>query len=135
MKIEHKKINFKDKRGTITDIFTNSPKDHATIIFSKKGAVRGNHYHKKSTQYTFVVSGQLTMLSQKVGQERVYRHVLKPNDLMIHKPLESHTLIADKDTIFLAFADGLRGGRNYEKDTFRLKIPLQELFKKFTPTP
>lgn len=130
MKIEHKKPDFKDERGTITDIFTNAPKDHATVIFSKKGAVRGNHYHKKSTQYIFVVSGQLTVLTQKVGQKRIYRHILKPNDLIRHEPLESHTLIADKDTIFFGFADGLRGGRNYEKDTFRLKIPLQEQMKR-----
>ena len=126
MKIEHKKINFEDKRGTITDIFTNAPKDHATIIFSKKGAVRGNHYHKKSTQYTFVVSGRLTMLTQKVGQKKVYRHILKPNDLMKHDPLESHTLIADKDTIFIAFVDGIRGGKKYEKDTFRLENRLDK---------
>jgi len=130
MKIEHKKINFKDKRGTITDIFTNSPKDHSTIIFSKKGAIRGNHYHKKSTQYTFIVSGQLTMLSQKIGQKKIYKHILKSNDMMIHKPLEVHTLIADKNTIFLAFADGVRGGKDYEKDTYRIKISLETIFKR-----
>jgi dTDP-4-dehydrorhamnose 3,5-epimerase-like enzyme len=125
MKIEHKKINFKDGRGTITDIFVNSPKDHATIIFSKKGAVRGNHYHKKSTQYDFVVSGQLTVLSQKIGQKKVYKHILKPYDLMFHGPMEAHTLIADKDTVFITFVDGVRGGKNYEKDTFRLEKPIK----------
>lgn len=124
MKIIHKKINFQDKRGTITDIFTNDCKDHATLIFSKKGALRGNHYHKKSTQYTFVISGELTMLSQKIGQKKVFKHTLKPNDLMVHLPMEAHTLIATSDTIFLAFVDGLRGGKNYEKDTYRLEIPL-----------
>jgi len=125
MKVEHRKINFQDARGQIIDIFTNGSKDHVTVIHSKKGAVRGNHYHKKSIQYTYVVSGQLTMLSQKVGQKKVCKHVLKPNDLMIHGPNEAHALIADKDTIFLAFADGLRGGKNYEKDTFRLSAPLK----------
>jgi len=126
MKVEHKKVNFKDGRGTIVDIFTNSPKDHGTIIFSKKGAVRGNHYHKESTQYTFVVQGQLTMLSQKQGSKKIYRHILKQNDLMEHKPLEAHTLIADEDTIFFAFVNGLRGGKNYEKDTFRLENALDK---------
>ena len=44
------KINasFKDKRGQIFDIFVNSPKDHCALITSKKGAVRGNHFHKKA---------------------------------------------------------------------------------------
>ena len=129
MKVEHKKINFKDNRGTITDIFANSPKDHATIIFSKKGAIRGNHYHKKSVQYDFVVSGQLTVLSQKVGQKKIYKNILRPNDLMRHDPMEVHAIIADKDSIFIAFVDGLRGGKNYEKDTFRIENLLEQQWK------
>jgi len=130
MKIIHKKINFKDRRGTITDIFTNDCKDHATVIFSKKGAIRGDHYHKKSIQYTFVVSGRLQVLSQRLGQKKIYRHWLGPNDLMVHKANEIHTLIALKDTIFLAFADGVRGGKNYEKDTYRVAVSLSRLIKK-----
>jgi len=125
MKIEHRKINFKDERGTITDIFVNSPKDHITVIYSKKGAVRGNHYHKKSVQYDFVVNGQLTILSKKLGSKKIQRRVLKQYDLAIHQPGEIHTLIADKDTIFLALVDGLRGGENYEKDTYRVDERLE----------
>lgn len=129
MEIIHKKINFEDKRGTITDIFTKDSKDHATIIFSKKGAVRGNHYHKESTQYTFMVSGQLTVLSRNAGEKEIAKHILRPNDMALHGPREAHTLIADEDTIFLAFVDGVRGGVNYEKDTYRLEMPLEKIYK------
>lgn len=129
MKVRHLKTNFKDSRGTIMDIFVDDPKDHVTIIFSKKGAVRGNHYHKKSTQYVFIVSGQLTMLSQRVGQKRIFKHVLRPGDLMTHKSMEIHTLIADKDTVFLAFAEGVRGGKDYERDTYRVSPLLQEAIR------
>ena len=55
-----------------------------------------------------------------------YSDILRPNDLMIHSPKEAHTLIADEDTIFLALAEGVRGGKNYEKDTFRLSDPLTD---------
>ena len=55
------KNNFKDKRGRIVDIFTNQPKDHCTLVTFNKKAVRGNHFHKKSTQYAFVISGKLKM--------------------------------------------------------------------------
>lgn len=125
MIVEHRPINFEDARGSIRDIFVNNPKNTCTIIVSKKGAVRGNHYHKLSTQYTYIVSGQLTMLSQKVGETTVEKHILREGDIMIHAPNEAHTLVADEDTIFLAFVDGLRGGEDYEKDTYRLEIPLQ----------
>ena len=45
------KKNFEDKRGKIIDVFVNSPKDHCIIVTFTKGAVRGNHFHKKSTQF------------------------------------------------------------------------------------
>jgi quercetin dioxygenase-like cupin family protein len=125
MFIEHKPINFQDDRGTIRDIFVRDPKDTCTIIFSKKGAIRGNHYHKLSTQFTYVISGQLTMLSQTADGTSIEKHILREGDMMTHGPMEAHTLIADEDTVFLAFADGLRGGDDYEKDTYRLAEPLK----------
>lgn len=125
-KIQHKKINFQDKRGTIRDIFVGEPWEHCTIIWSKKGAVRGNHYHKKTTQATYVVTGQMQVLTQKVSGGKIEKHLLKEGDLMIHKPMEMHAMIAKRDTMFLAFARGLRGGANYEKDTFRVSPGLEQ---------
>jgi len=123
MILDHKKINFEDDRGTITDIFTKSPKDHATVIFTKKGAVRGNHYHKESAQYAFIVTGKMMSYSQKPGEE-VQNVLLEVNDLIGHEPGEAHAFVAEEDTIFLAFVEGLRGGDDFEKDTYRLEAPL-----------
>lgn len=129
MKVQHRKINFKDARGWIRDIFVGRPQEHCTIIFSKQGAVRGNHYHKKTTQETYVVSGQMLILSQKVGGHKIYEYLLKAGDLMTHKPMEMHTMIAKKDTVFLAFARGVRGGKNYERDTYRISPGLEKRIK------
>ncbi|MDP3740715.1 MAG: cupin domain-containing protein [bacterium] len=126
MRVIHKKINFEDARGWIRDIFTGDPWEHCTIIFSKKGAIRGNHYHKKTTQLTYIISGQMLVLSQKIGGRKIKKHVLKEGDFMVHKPMEMHAMIAKKATMFLAFARGLRGGKNYEKDTYRIKPGLEE---------
>lgn len=132
MKFEHKPVNFEDDRGTIRDIFPREPKDTCTIITSKKGAVRGNHYHKESTQYTYVVSGQLSMYHKDLNNPnaKVEKTIMREGDLMTHGHNEAHALVADEDTVFLAFADGLRGGEDYEKDTYRLETPLQEEYAK-----
>ena len=123
MRLEHKPINFEDDRGSIRDIFTSNPKDHATVIVSKKGAIRGNHYHKASVQYVFIIEGEMEAYSQKPG-EAVKQDMLRTGDLISHEPNESHAFKATQDTIFLAFADGMRGGDDYEKDTYRLDTPL-----------
>jgi len=124
MKISHKEINFEDERGTITDIFVKDPQDHGTIITSKKGAVRGNHYHKVTKQSDFVLSGKLKVLTQKVGETEITELEVGPNSFISHEPNEAHTYIAIEDTVFISFNKGLRGGEDYEKDTFRLDRPL-----------
>ena len=42
------KVNFKDKRGSITDIFYKKNIRHVAIIKSKTGVKRGDHFHKKT---------------------------------------------------------------------------------------
>ena len=120
----------KDERGEIIDIFVKSPKDHCSIITSKKGAVRGNHFHKESTQFTFIVKGKFRLYRAKVDNEgnlieKVRSDIIENNELIEHPPFESHTLVAESDeAVILAFACGKRGGNFYEKDTFRLKKKL-----------
>ncbi len=129
MTIEHKQVNFEDARGTITDIFVKQPKEHCTIIFTKKGGVRGNHYHKLSRQYDFIVSGRMEIYGQKVGESAITKNTIGPNDLITWEPNEAHEFVALEDTVFITFVDGLRGGDEYEKDTYRLDAPLHEKFK------
>ena len=66
------KNNFKDKRGKIVDIFIKSPKDHCTLVTFNKNAIRGNHFHKKSIQYSFIISGKLILISSKVTKHAIF---------------------------------------------------------------
>lgn len=123
------KNNFKDRRGAIIDIFTNQPKDHCTLVTFNKLAIRGNHFHKKSTQYSFVISGKLKMLTAKVDKKgllvgKIKEDIVGSNTLIEHKPYSAHAFKALKKSNLLAFVNGKRGGKNYEKDTFRLKEKL-----------
>ncbi len=127
MKIEHKKINFEDARGTIRDIFVAEPKEHCTIITTTKGGVRGNHYHKLSRQHDYVVSGRMKIYGQKVGEKEIIQAEIGPGYLVIWEPNEAHEFVALDDVTFITFVDGVRGGDDFEKDTFRLEVPLHTL--------
>lgn len=124
MQLWRKPVNFEDHRGTIRDILTHTPVEHITVIESKKDAVRGNHYHKETLQYDYVVSGKMKILSRKEGSDLVEVTIAEPGDLILHDHGEAHALIALKDSIFLAITQGTRGGEDYEKDTYRLAEPL-----------
>lgn len=113
---------FQDHRGKITDIFFGQDINHATIITNNPGAVRGNHYHKQTEQLVFIVSGSLEYYSQAPDPgSSVIKTVLVPGDLVSSPPYEKHAMRAGPDgCVFMAFARGIRGGQDYEADTFRV---------------
>ncbi len=108
---------FEDDRGVIQDILA-GPIDAVTHITTKKGAVRGNHVHLETIQWTYVTSGALWMACG------VDRFVLEPGEVVTHPPGVPHAWEALKDTECLVFTRGPRSAENYETDTHRLDEPL-----------
>lgn len=129
MQIKSVKINFEDARGIIMDILTHTNIQHVTFITSKKGAYRGDHYHKESGQYTYVLEGELKYVSknQDVGKPEVV--ALGPGNLAFSPPNEAHGFLALKDSKILVLTYGPRGGDDFEKDTYRL--PKEDSLQKF----
>ena len=123
MILNSKKPVYVDDRGEITDIVENVPFDSLTLITSARGAVRGNHYHRETTQYTYILSGECRYYSQKPGETAEQVTVVK-GDLVVSPPMESHAFEALEDSVLLAFCQGPRAGTQYETDTFRLDEPL-----------
>jgi len=119
------KPNFRDKRGTIMDIIYKTNVNHVGIIKSRKNTIRGNHYHKKTTQYVFIVQGKMEYWYKKLHSKiKAKRILLKPNDLIETPPYEIHAIRMLEDNIFVVMAKGMRGGKDYEKDTFRFPVSL-----------
>jgi dTDP-4-dehydrorhamnose 3,5-epimerase-like enzyme len=112
-----------DERGTITDIFYSRAMNHGCIITNEPLAVRGNHYHKLTTQYTLVLNGTLNYYSKSVdSSEPVQKFVAGHGDMMISEPGEIHAMRAgEHGCTFIAFAEGPRGGEDYESDTYRVE--------------
>ena len=94
-----------------------------TYITQKKGKIRGNHYHKKTIQWNYLLKGKIIIFS-KFKRQKTKSITLKVGDLVATYKNESHAIKAIQDSEFLVFTQGPRGGKEYENDTFRLKIPL-----------
>lgn len=106
---------FEDPRGVIQDLLTHV--DAVTRITTVKGAVRGNHVHERTTQWTLVVSGRLLMT------DGIVEVVAGPGDMITHEPGTPHAWRALEDADCLVFTKGPRAG-DYESDTRRLEEPL-----------
>jgi oxalate decarboxylase/phosphoglucose isomerase-like protein (cupin superfamily) len=113
---------FTDDRGTITDIFYKAGMNHACLITNTAGAVRGNHYHKHTTQYTYVLTGSMVYYSKPVDSDGTPTEFLaRKGDFIISPPNEIHAMKTTVDgCTFIAFAEGPRGGEDYETDTYRV---------------
>ena len=111
MQVERRKPVFRDKRGVITDILQRIDIDSITVITSKKGAVRGNHFHKKTTQYAYVLEGKFRMFTQEKNGE-IAQNVVKEGDFITTPPWEKHAFMALEDSVLLACFLGPRRGHD-----------------------
>ena len=111
-----------DARGVIADVFYNSVINHVALINSNPEAIRGNHYHKESTQHMLITSGELEYWYKQLDStEPAQMYLAKAGDLITTPAYEIHALrITDKGNQFVVFSEGKRGGEDYESDTFRV---------------
>ena len=123
MKIINTEPNHRDSRGLIVDLLTGKSVSAITFISFTPGAVRGNHYHEKTTQWNYVIAGRVRLVTQ-FGSDAVQEMILCKGDLVETPPNEKHALVGIEDAEMIVFTEGPRGGKDYELDTIRLKHPL-----------
>jgi quercetin dioxygenase-like cupin family protein len=107
---------FEDERGVIQDLIGRV--DSVTLITTKKGAIRGNHLHHETEQWTFVTIGRLLVAHGDKRSE------ITPGYRVYHPAGEPHAWKALEDSACLVLTRGPRSGQDYESDTYRLEEPL-----------
>jgi dTDP-4-dehydrorhamnose 3,5-epimerase-like enzyme len=120
-----------DQRGSISDILYSDVIHHVAIIESKAGSLRGNHYHKETTQYIYMNRGYLRYWFSDLGGHNVQSILVEEGSLVETPPNEVHALECPVDSTFTVFSRGIRGGQDYESDTYRdYTILTYEMFGK-----
>ena len=122
-KLKHKlgKI-FKDKRGTLQKIIDGNFSS-CIEVFSKKGSIRANHYHKKDKHFMYIISGELlySYKNRKRGS-KVKIKKMKKGNLFFTPAMQEHMAYFTKNTHFLAFSTRKRTRFDYEKDLIRVEM-------------
>lgn len=110
-----------DQRGKIVDIFYKENINHVAVINSKAGTQRGNHYHKHTIQHILITKGVLEYWYKPLNSNIPAKwEILREGDLLTTPSFEVHALKIIEDNQFIVFAQGLRGGKDYESDTYRV---------------
>lgn len=109
-----------DERGNISNLLL---LDVASVsrIFSRRGAVRANHYHREDWHFTCVIHGEVAYVERPVGDRRMPAvHIFQPSEVFFTPPNREHAMIFLADTTILTFSKRRRDHDSHEEDVMRV---------------
>lgn len=112
-------ISHSDERGFIQDLLVDTI-DSITRISFAQNAIRGNHVHRETTQWTYILKGQI-QVATTVKDELVLQN-FETNQMFVSLPNEPHAMRALVPAEILVFTRGPRSGASFESDTFRVEL-------------
>jgi oxalate decarboxylase/phosphoglucose isomerase-like protein (cupin superfamily) len=111
-----------DDRGFI-QCLVNVPTRNISLIFSKKGSLRSNHYHKTDWHYMYILSGSMDYYYRSHGHRgEIKKAIFKKGDMIFTPPMEEHATYFPEDTHFLAISRNFRDQEAYEADVIRIQL-------------
>lgn len=104
-------LPFVDGRGSFTSILNRGEWKEVNLVESREGAVRGNHYHKHTTEYIYLLSGEAEVTLQPMSQPAETVHMLPGEGIFIY-PFTNHTFLFTKDSLHLALLSEVFANEN-----------------------
>ena len=109
-----------DDRGSIQSL-VNFPMKNISLISSKKGSVRSNHYHLTDWHYMYVLSGSFNYYYRPTNSDDELQCVqVKAGELIFTPPMEDHATVFLEDCDLLAMSRNPRDQEAYEEDVRRV---------------
>src|ERR1051325_6713060 len=111
-----------DERGSIQSI-VNFPMKNVSLISSRKGTVRSNHYHVTDWHYMYVLRGGFDYYYRPTGSDEAPAVVrVTTGEMIFTPPLEDHATVFLDDTDLLVASRNPRDQATYEADTRRVAL-------------
>jgi len=109
-----------DDRGSIQSL-VNFPMKNLSLISSKKGSVRSNHYHVTDWHYMYVLSGSFDYYYRPTGSDaKATKITVEAGDMIFTPPMEDHATVFLENTKLLAMSRNPRDQATYESDVRRV---------------
>lgn len=94
-------FSFEDERGVLIQLVHDGWKQ-INVITTRKGVVRGNHYHKCNDEAFYIISGACRVT---VGEESV---IFRSGDFFKIEPFDVHSFDYLEDTVIVSmYSDGV----------------------------
>lgn len=111
-----------DARGAIQSI-VNFPMKNVSLISSKKGSVRSNHYHVTDWHYMYVLRGSFDYYYRPTGSARTPQVTrVEAGEMIFTPPMEDHATVFLDDTDMIVVSRNARDQEAYEADVRRVEL-------------
>ncbi len=101
LKILKTDFHFEDDRGTIDQLIHDNYKQ-INVITSKKGVLRGNHFHKLNDEAFYIISGSLQLIVNGMP------YLFSSGDFFGIEPGDMHSFLFLEDTLLVSmYSDGV----------------------------
>lgn len=120
---------FTDARGYIQNLVSRDI-GSAVLIFSEKGSVRAEHWHRRDAHWCFLLSGSLFYFERPVGSDELPKvTTVVAGQLFFTPPNVEHGMYFREPSTFLTFSrPGFdRSQKAYESDLVRLEKKLTDI--------
>jgi dTDP-4-dehydrorhamnose 3,5-epimerase-like enzyme len=117
------KNKFSDNRGEIISLIEDFA--NVQIIYSKKGSMRANHYHKTDSHYCYLITGSIEYIWRDHSDNVFNKELISSGELFLTGPNIDHEMIFIEDSIMVVISEYKRDSVSYENDIVRIK-PLHE---------
>lgn len=92
----------KDERGSLTQLIHDGYKQ-VNVLESKKGAVRGAHFHKRAVEAFFLISGSVDVVFKEKDEEK--RVTFKEGEFFEIVPFVLHNMYFPEDCLMVQMYD------------------------------
>ena len=111
---------YSDDRGKIQSL-VNFPMKNLSLISSKKGVVRSNHYHLTDWHFMYVLSGSFDYYFRPTNSGEELQCVqVNVGEMIFTPPMEDHATVFLEDCDLLAMSRNSRDQEAYEEDVCRI---------------
>lgn len=115
----------KDGRGELSYLSVPRLKvNDVLLIFSKKGSIRANHFHKKDVHTMYLVKGRYkyTYRDLRMRNPKTKARIIKAGMTVVSPARVAHKVEFLEDSLMVVLTTESRQQEKYEKDTVRLDL-------------
>jgi mannose-6-phosphate isomerase-like protein (cupin superfamily) len=103
--VEKAAFERRDERGTLMEVRNRGPWEAVLTGVMKAGAVMGNHYHRRTRVYFFLIAGRALVDVVRVPDGKVESLALPAGHGVLLDPFESHAIRFQEESRYILLKD------------------------------